>query len=54
VGHAAALCNQIFIVFDPDSAALAPDYQIIILSPLIGKLDIKAKFLMREEKVTGC
>ena len=43
VGHTGPLFDQSLIILDPGFPVVAPDHQIIVLSPFIGKLDIKSK-----------
>ena len=46
MGHAGAFCDQLLIILDPDPPSVPADHQIIVLPPLIRKLDIKAQILV--------
>ena len=48
VGHAGPPGNQFLIVLDFCLASLTADQQVIILPPLIGKLDVKSKFPVKD------
>ena len=46
VGNTGTLADQLLVVFDLDFSSVTADHQIIIFSPLIGKLDVKSKILI--------
>ena len=48
VGDAAALCDQLLVVLYADSAPLPADHQVVLLPPLVGKLDVKAKLPIQD------
>ena len=41
--HTGALGDQLFVVFDANLSSIAHDHQIVVVSALVRKLDIKAK-----------